>query len=97
MYQSAIHVTACDEYDQLADIVKEENSNTIDSSKFSATSVDAKTKETGTSDTEYDNEINHTPNMQVFDYEEPIKHKPFYMSCSKNSYLLTCIHYTLLS
>lgn len=76
IYQPAIHGTGRDEYDQLVDIFKTVNSNTVDKRKFTETSVDATTIETGTSEAEYDNEIYLTPIMQTFDYEEPIKHEP---------------------
>eukprot|EP00105_Crassostrea_gigas_P002995 XP_011415714.1 PREDICTED: uncharacterized protein LOC105319750 [Crassostrea gigas] len=71
IYQPAIHGTGRDEYDQLA-----VNSNIVDKRKFTETSVDAKTTETGTFDAEHQNEIYLTPIMQTFDYEEPIKHEP---------------------
>lgn len=76
IYQPAIHGTGCDEYDQLADIFKTVNSNIVENRKFTEKSVDSKTKETGTSDAEHENEIYLTPNMQAFNYEEPIKHEP---------------------
>lgn len=76
IYQPAIHGTGRDEYDQLADIFKAVNSNLVDKRKFTETSVDAKTTETGTFDADHQNEIYLTPIMQTFDYEEPIKHEP---------------------
>lgn len=71
IYQPAIHGTGRDEYDQLA-----VNSNIVDKRKFTETSVDAMTTETGTFDADHQNEIYLTPIMQTFDYEEPIKHEP---------------------
>lgn len=71
IYQPAIHGTGRDEYDQLA-----VNSNIVDKRKFTETSVDAMTTETGTFDADHQNEIYLTPIMQTSDYEEPIKHEP---------------------
>lgn len=76
IYQPAIHGTGHHEYDQLVDIFKAVNSNTVDKRRFIETSVDSKTNEPGTSDAEHENEIYLTPIMQTFNYEEPIKHEP---------------------
>lgn len=74
IYQPAIHGIDHNEYDQLADIFKAVNRNTVDKRKIAETFVDSKTKETGTSDAEHEKEIYLTPIMQTFVHEEPIKH-----------------------
>lgn len=75
IYQPAIHGTGRDEYEQLAEIFTAKKINNVDKKNITTTSDDAQTKETGTSEAEYDNEIYLTPIMQTFDYEEPIKHE----------------------
>lgn len=74
IYQPAIHGTGHDEYKQLTDIFTTKKINNVGKKKITTTYDDAQTKETGTSEAEYDNDIYLTPIMQTFDYEEPIKH-----------------------
>lgn len=54
IYQPAIHGTGRDEYEQLAEIFTAKKINNVDKKKITTTSDDAQTKETGTSEAEYD-------------------------------------------
>lgn len=65
IYQPAIHGTGHDEYKQLTDIFTTKKINNVGKKKITTTYDDAQTKETGTSEAEYDNEIYLTPIMQT--------------------------------